>query len=204
MGGGFGAANLDDLRGPAGGGDGLLARAPGPAFHAGFGLFGVATFFGCEGPGVAFLCRDGPGVAFLAGDLPRAPAFCAGRELLDPVGVVVRVSGLPREGGGALPALWRPAFDAGFGDGVRPGDWFGEPARLLGDLDCFPGPAFHAGLGDGAREPLPTLPDRADPGLAFRPGDVPRRGGGALLALWRVGPGVGEPARLNDFAPRPL
>ena len=183
---GFGAAaNLDDLRGPAGGGDGLLVRAPGPAFHAGFGLFGVATFLGCEGPGVAFL----------VGDLPRGLVFCTGRELLNPVGVVVRASGLPREGGGALPALWRPgpAFDAGFGDGVRPGIGFGEPARLrrlLGDLDCAPGPAFHAGFGD--------------PGLAFRPGDVPRRGGGALLALWQLGPGVGEPGRLNDFAPRPL
>jgi len=86
---------------------------------------------------------------------------------------------------------------------VRPGDRFGEPARLFGDLDCAPGPAFHAGFGDGVRELLPTLPDRADPGLAFRPGDVPRRGG-ALLALWRLDPGVGEPARLNDFAPRPL
>jgi len=122
---GGGAANLVDLRGPAGGGVGLLARAPGPAFHAGFGLFGVApAFLGCDGPGVAFLGRDGPGVAFLAGDLPRELAFCTGRELLNPVGVVFRVSGLPREGGGALPALWRPgpAFDAGFGDGVRPGN----------------------------------------------------------------------------------
>jgi len=123
---GFGAAaNLADLRGPAGGGDGLL-RALGPAFHAGFGLFGVATFLGC----------DGPGVAFLAGDLPRGLVFCTGRELpallwlLDPAGVVFRVSGLPREGGGALLALWRP----------------------LGNLDCAPGPAFHAGFGDGERE----------------------------------------------------